>query len=324
MTNDIVISATREHKDRLFNFIFGREENKKWTLALYNAVNGSNHEDESQIEFNTLENYLYVSMKNDTSFLFADYVSLYEHQSTFNPNMPLRMMQYISAMYERYVTANDLNKYGSDLLLLPTPRLVVFYNGSKNQPDVKILKLSDSFSKETKSKADIEVRVKMLNINQGHNTNLMDACRPLYEYSWFVDKVRTQKEGINDLENTVSRAVQTMPDEFILKPFLKKHMSEVAIMLSEELQELNAKELIARASEKKGMQKGIQKGMQKGLQKGMQEGLQKGLQKGITDTNTLYSWLFAQDRANDVKKAASDINYMEKLMAEYNNITKEE
>ena len=98
-----VISVSREHKDRLFNFIFGRPENKKWTLSLYNAVNGSSYDDETEIEFNTLEEYLYVHMKNDTSFLFVGYLSLYEHQSTYNPNMPLRMMQYISAVYDGYI-----------------------------------------------------------------------------------------------------------------------------------------------------------------------------------------------------------------------------
>lgn len=302
MTKVLSVSASREHKDRLFNFIFGRKENRKWTLSLYNALNNSTYKDASKIEFNTLEEYLYVGMKNDTSFLFSGYVNLYEHQSTYNPNIPLRMMQYISAMYDGYISANDLDKYGEELLRLPTPKLVMFYNGRKDEPDEKILRLSDSFSKRTKNKSDIEVKVRMLNINHGHNKELMEACRPLYEYSWFVQTIRDKKKDIDDLEETVGKALQVMPDDFILKPFLLKNMAEVTTMLSAELQEINAKELIARANFKKGERKGEK----------------KGEKKGVTNTVDLMNWLFSQNRDEDVKKATQDPEYLDKLFAEYN------
>lgn len=298
MTKVLSVSASREHKDRLFNFIFGRKENRKWTLSLYNALNNSTYKDASKIEFNTLEEYLYVGMKNDTSFLFSGYVNLYEHQSTYNPNIPLRMMQYISAMYDGYISANDLDKYGEELLRLPTPKLVMFYNGRKDEPDEKILKLSDSFSKRTKNNSDIEVKVRMININHGHNKELMKACRPLYEYSWFVQTIRDKKKDLDDLGEAVGKALQVMPDDFILKPFLLKNMAEVTTMLSAELQEINAKELIARANFKKGER--------------------KGEKKGVTNTVDLMNWLFSQNRDEDVKKATQDPEYLDKLFAEYN------
>ncbi|WP_024866532.1 Rpn family recombination-promoting nuclease/putative transposase [Butyrivibrio sp. FCS014] len=297
-----VISASREHKDRLFNFVFGRPENKKWTLSLYNAVNGSSYEDETEIEFNTLEEYLYVHMKNDTSFLFAGYISLYEHQSTYNPNMPLRMMQYISAVYDGYISSNDLDKYGEELLRIPTPKLVVFYNGTKDEPDEKILRLSDSFSKSTRKNADIEVKVRMININYGRNKELMEACRPLYEYSWFIQTIREFRKELKDIGEAVGRALGVMPEDFILKPFLREHMAEVANMLSEELQELNAKQLIARANYKKGQI--------------------NGEKKGINSMSNLISWLFSQNRDEDVKKASNDPEYLEKLFAEYKEANK--
>ena len=298
-----VISASREHKDRLFNFIFGRPENKKWTLSLYNAVNGTSYKDETKIEFNTLEEYLYVHMKNDTSFLFVGYISLYEHQSTYNPNMPLRMMQYISAVYDGYISSNDLDKYGEELLQIPTPKLIVFYNGTKDEPDEKILKLSDSFSESTRKNADIEVKVRMININYGRNKELMEACRPLYEYSWFVQTIRQFRKKIKDIGEAVGKALGVMPNDFILKPFLMEHMAEVANMLSEELQELNAKQLIARANYKKGEK--------------------KGEKKGITNMSSLISWLFSQNRDEDVKKAATNPEYLDKLFAEYNDANKD-
>ena len=83
-----------QYKDRLFNFIFGSEENKAWTLSLYNAVNGSSYTDPTAIEINTIKEVMYLGMHNDVSFLIADNMNLYEQQSTYNPNMPLRFLQY--------------------------------------------------------------------------------------------------------------------------------------------------------------------------------------------------------------------------------------
>ncbi len=136
------VTVNREYKDRLLNFIFGSEENRKWTLSLYNAINHSSYEDENEIVFNTIKEVLYLGMHNDTSFLISDMMSVYEAQSTYNPNMPLRQLQYLGHLYESYITANKLNKYGSELFQLPVPKLVVFYNGLKETEDEVILKLT--------------------------------------------------------------------------------------------------------------------------------------------------------------------------------------
>ena len=122
-----------QYKDRLFNFLFGSEENKEWTLSLYNAVNGSNYTDSSAIEITTIKEVMYLGMHNDTSFLISDEMALYEQQSSYNPNMPLRLMQYAGNLYEKYIKQRNLNKYGSTLIKLPVPKLVVFYNGTKER-----------------------------------------------------------------------------------------------------------------------------------------------------------------------------------------------
>ena len=49
-----------EHKDRVFKFLFGNPENKHWTLSLYNAVNGSSYSDPEEIQFNTIEDAVYL------------------------------------------------------------------------------------------------------------------------------------------------------------------------------------------------------------------------------------------------------------------------
>ena len=109
------------YKDRLFNFLFGSEENKAWTLSLYNAVNGSDYTDPSAIEITTIKEVMYLSMHNDVSFLIMEKMNLYEQQASYNPNMPLRMLQYAGNLFEKYIKQRKLNKYGSSLIRLPVP-----------------------------------------------------------------------------------------------------------------------------------------------------------------------------------------------------------
>lgn len=92
--------ANRLYKDRVFKFIFGNPENKEWTLSLYNAVNGSNYSNPDDIQFNTIEDAVYMSMKNDVSFIILDEMNLWEHQSSFNPNMPMRFLTYGTQLYK--------------------------------------------------------------------------------------------------------------------------------------------------------------------------------------------------------------------------------
>mgnify|MGYP006936021288 CR=1 FL=1 len=91
-----------KYKDRLFKFFFGNPENKEWTLSLYNAVNESNYENADDIRYNTIDDAIYMNMKNDVSFIIEDTMSLYEQQSTYCPNMPLRFLMYLAKLYERF------------------------------------------------------------------------------------------------------------------------------------------------------------------------------------------------------------------------------
>lgn len=99
-------------------------------LELYNAVTGKDYQDPEELTINTLENAIYMSMKNDLSFIIDLHLSLYEHQSTYSPNLPLRFLMYISDIYSEIT--RDENLYGTRLVSLPTPQFVIFYNGDRN------------------------------------------------------------------------------------------------------------------------------------------------------------------------------------------------
>lgn len=242
----------KQYKDRLFNFLFGSEENKEWTLSLYNAINGSNYTDPNAITITTIKEVMYLGMHNDVSFLITDEMDLFEQQSSFNPNMPLRLMQYAGNLYEKYIVANKLNKYGSTLIKLPVPKLVVFYNGKQDKDEEVILKLSDSFPEG--ASADIEVKVRMINVNYGKNKKILEKCKPLGEYAWIVDQIRNNN---GDVENAIDKAITDMPDDFMIKPFLMAHRSEVKGMLLTEYNEAATMELFKEDGRKEGRKEGI-------------------------------------------------------------------
>ncbi len=134
--------ANREYKDGLFRMVFQKKED---LLSLYNALNGSSYTDPDELEVNTLGNVLYLTRKNDISFLISGMMNLYEHQSTFNPNMPVRGLIYLCRLYEKYIVKNEIDIYTSSLKELPFPQYFVFYNGTEKEPDRQELKLSDMF-----------------------------------------------------------------------------------------------------------------------------------------------------------------------------------
>lgn len=269
-----------QYKDRLFSFLFGSEENREWTLSLYNAVNGSSYTDPSMIQITTIKEVMYLGMHNDVSFLISNEMNLYEQQSTYNPNMPVRLLQYAGNLYEKYFKQNSLNKYGSRLLSLPVPKLIVFYNGKREQPDEMILKLSDSFPEN--SDADIEVRVRVLNVNYGRNRRLLESCRPLGEYSWLVEEVRknnlTQDE--DGMSSAVDKAISEMPDDFVIKPFLEVHRAEVKGMLLTEYNEAEAMEMF----KEEGRAEGIIDTLVSLVQKGLLSIKDAASQAGMTET----------------------------------------
>lgn len=183
------LQTNRQYKDRLFRLIFGSEENKEFILSLYNALNDTDYTDTSLLDITTIQDVIYMGMKNDSVFILDSELNLFEQQSSFNPNMPFREFQYCAKMLNAWVIGNNMDIYGSTLVKIPAPKCYVFYNGSANHEDKKILKLSDAFIKKNKG---CEWTVTMLNINSGHNEELLQKCQVLSEYTDFLEKHRSE------------------------------------------------------------------------------------------------------------------------------------
>ena len=213
------LKSNRLYKSRLFVVLF---EDKKNLLELYNAVSGKHYEDPELLKINTLDNAIYMSMRNDLSFLIDARLSLYEHQSTYSPNLPLRFLFYLADLLSGIT--RDENLYGKKKVKIPTPRFLVFYNGEAPQPDSKVLKLSDLYeTEETDHKLELEVL--MLNINAGHNPELMAASHTLWEYAEYTARVR-KYAGEMSVSEAVDRAIAECIQENILKEFLEKYQAE--------------------------------------------------------------------------------------------------
>ncbi|MCR5823053.1 MAG: Rpn family recombination-promoting nuclease/putative transposase, partial [Lachnospiraceae bacterium] len=178
------LRVNREYRSAVFKMYFSIKKN---ALDLYNALNGTDYKDENELELNSLENSLYLKIYNDVSFIISGTVNLYEHQSTVNPNMPLRDLFYISEIYKEMVPKKDI--YGKKLITVPTPQFIVFYNGATDISDRQILRLSDSFIRKT-DEPELELTVQVLNVNYGHNKELMEKCIPLRDYAILNERVR--------------------------------------------------------------------------------------------------------------------------------------
>jgi hypothetical protein len=221
-----IIQTDRTHKDKLFRFIFGKEENKKYLLELYNAINHSDYENPEDLKLTTLEDVLYISMKNDVSFLLDYYILLYEHQSTLNPNMPIRGLFYMSQLYHMWVVEQKANVYGSRLVKIPTPQYVVFYNGEKDVPDKMYLHLSDAYQKPI-TDGEYEWTAIMYNINADRNPELMKSCKALREYASFIYMVRENYQETGNLNQAIEQALNTAISENYMDGFFECYRSEV-------------------------------------------------------------------------------------------------
>ena len=224
-----------KYKDTLFRMIF---RDKKNLLSLYNALNKTSYTNPDDMKITTLEDVIYVGMKNDVSFLLSSIMNLFEHQSTFNPNMPVRGLLYLARIYQNYIRENGLNIYSSTQISLPVPVYVVFYNGRKEEAEYQELKLSDAFKKsEFSGQAALECRVIMLNINLGHNKELFENCRILWEYAYFINEVRENQKKGSSIEAAVRQAQKSCIEQDILKEFLEKNSAEVSDVILEEFNE---------------------------------------------------------------------------------------
>ena len=244
------MAANTRYKDSVFSVLFSDPDILK---ELYCALKDVTLPEGLPVTINTLQDVLFMDRINDISFeIGGKLVILVEHQSTINPNMALRLLMYIARVYEKIV--GDRNIYTSKKVRIPRPEFFVLYNGAAPYQDEEVLRLSDAFEEigtlgilEQGSPA-LELAVKVVNINQGRNEGIVKKCKTLFEYSAFVEKVReyeqgsgskeqrakNKKEGKDNLEAAIKKAIVYCREHDILKEFLEKNATEVINMLMTE------------------------------------------------------------------------------------------
>lgn len=276
---DTLQPINRTYKSSLFEQIFN---SKSEALSLYNAINGTNYTDEKALSITTLKGALFMGYKNDVSFLLDSILNLYEHQSTWNPNMPVRGLTYFAKLYDNYITQNGLDIYSSTRLKLPKAQYYVFYNGLTDEPDRQILRLSDSYP-DDQLDIHLEVQAVMLNINYGHNRELMEKCRTLHDYALFISRVREYIEAGYQTSKAVEIAVDTCIRDNILKDFLIRNKIGVKTMLFDEYYWERHKKIMEEEARNAGHAAGHAAGIAEGRAKGHAEGRAEGHAEGCTE-----------------------------------------
>ena len=250
------LTVNRKYKDRLFRLRFGSEEYKEDVLSLYNALNGTSYNNVDDITITTIDDAIYIKMKNDVSLLLDGNMSLWEQQSSINPNMPLRGFLYFGNLYNQYIKANKLNIYGKKLQKIPTPQYIVFYNGEEDFEPVSKLKLSDSFMNATDCR-DFEWTAKVYNLNRGKNEDLLKNCKPLYEYMELVNRIRDNQKSGMSVKDAVNTAVESCIADGIMETFLSKHKAEVMSVCITEFDEKVYTEGIREEGREEGLDLGL-------------------------------------------------------------------
>lgn len=285
-TGTLVKGAQKKYKDTVFRMLFGKEER---ALSLYNGVNGTDYKDASSLKFNTLENAVFMNVKNDLSFVFASCVNLYEHQSTVPVNMPLRDLFYIADVWQKEFMNKSI--YSNKKTVMPNPNFVVFYNGVRTLPEQMEMKLSDNYLIPT-DEPSLELKVKVLNINPGMNEELKERCPELKQYMQYVDRVRKYSKEM-ELKDAVIKAVEECIRENILRDFLMEQKAEVVRMSIYEFDEEREMAII-RADER-----------------------ELGREEGERRITVLYKYLLDDERTEDLRRAVEDDAYRSILCEEY-------
>lgn len=262
------MSGNREYKSDVFSMLL---EDKTNALQLYNALNKSNYTDPEIVEIRTLDKGVSLSVRNDAAFVLDANLSIYEHQSTVCPNMPVRCIIYFSNIIEKIIKSHNI--YGKTLVKIPTPRFAIFYNGAEDQPEQYDLKLSDAFI-HPMDKPELELTCRVYNINRGRNKELLDACPVLREYMLFVDYVREYhaNQGYENLEMAINLAVDRCIRENVLKDFLIENRSEVVKVTQLDYTFDRQIELERADARKEGWNEGWGEGWDEGNAAGMAKG----------------------------------------------------
>ena len=266
-----MVNATIKHKNNVLTTLFKDPEQ---LVGLYNALTDSNLPKDTPIEIVTLENVLYSGWHNDIAFIIDNkLVILVEHQATVNPNMPLRFLVYMARTYEKLIDSKAI--YKDKLVKIPKSEFIVLHNGVKPFPDEIYLKLSDAFIKApelfvtNKFAPALELEVRVLNINDGRNTEMVKKCEELDGYVQLIGKIRAYQESGIELKDALTRAVADCIKQGILVKYLKDHSSEAINMLTQEFNIEIAKQVWREEALEEGKEKALFESAKAMLEKGL-------------------------------------------------------
>lgn len=269
--------ANKEYKSDVFSMLL---QDKKRAMEIYNAINGTDYDDPELVEMTTLDDKSFsLTVRNDASFILDANLSLYEHQSTYCPNMPLRDLLYFASIIQKRIKAQKRDIYGGRILKIPVPHFVVFYNGKEDAPDQYDLRLSDAFEKETED-PEIELVCHVYNINSGKNTPLLSKCQTLREYMYFVDMVRKNNEISGNLEDAIEKAINQCMEENVLRDFLAQHREEVMHVMTLDYTFERRLEMQRAEAIEDGERIGQEIGKEIGKEEKLSEQIRKKIQKG--------------------------------------------
>jgi len=273
--------TARNYKDSVFIKLFNE---RRKIIELYNALAETTYDEKTKVEIQTIENILYGPFKNDMAFEIDDkFVVLVEHQSTICNNMPLRMLLYLSRIYEKIVDISVV--YRTKLIRIPYPEMYVLYNGKEDYPEESEMKLSDSFMIEGNN-VSLELIVKVLNINYEKGATILKECTTLEGYSYFIYTIRQNENKGMSRDEAIKSAIEKCISMGVLKDFLLNYGSEVHNMLFAEYDREEELRIAREEAREDALEEGKKEGIEEGIEKVAKEMLRRGSQielvSGIT------------------------------------------
>ena len=294
MNNEHPTTENRKHKDSLFVDYFSKDRDwKQHFLSLYNALHGTDLQVETtRLERVNLEQVLYMDYYNDIAVMVNDqFIMMIEHQTTINPNMPLRLLEYVSRIYGNMIDSKS--KFSTQLIPLAKPEFIVFYTGKENIPPETHLHLSDAFKLNhiQNSELSLELVVKVCRINGKEPNQIVSQCSDLEQYVQFLKLIAEAKA--DGQVKPLTRAIREAVRHNVLKDYLERKGGEVLSILMTEYDyatDIAVKQEEAYAI---GRNEGILVGLERGIERGIEQGAH---QKALETAQNLLSMGFSPEQ----------------------------
>lgn len=282
------MTSNRQYKDSLFRFLFGNKDHKEWTLSLFNAINGTDYRDPEKLELHDSNNILFLKVQEDVVFLYGNVLSFFEHQSTWTPNMPVRMLEYAAKQIAGLIDKKAV--YHTALLKIPRPKFYVFYNGiDKEVSENTVLKLSGNYDTNNRDEGigksyDLEVVVHVININSGKNKAIQARCKPLEEYTWIVSTIRRKKEQGISLREAIVQTIWELPEDYVTRDCILAEQGRIVGMLLDPEGDARQFENLKRVLRKEAWEEGREEGREEGINKNKADVVRALLQEGMDES----------------------------------------